>query len=354
LFAVKHNDVDYYEGVIETLNKIDVSNTTTNILLKSFVETKLLKEISLSAYDITEGKGKKEDFLKLLTSYNTEQGSAVTKEEFEFVSDDIEELLDKTFRKPGLRWRLSALNRMLGSIRGGDFGFIFARPETGKTTFLASETTYMAEQLSSEAGPILWLNNEEGGAKVKVRCYQAALGAALAAINSNPAGARKAFMDKTRGKLMLLEPKGSISKQMVEKLVHQYKPSLVLYDQIDKLTGFTNDREDLRLGAIYQWARELGIAYDFPSIAVCQADGTGEGQKWLTMGNVANAKTAKQAEADWILGIGKTPDIGYENLRYLHASKNKLAGDPDSDTSLRHGRQEVIIRADIARYVDIN
>jgi len=242
---------------------------------------------------------------------------------------------------------------MLGSIRGGDFGFIFARPETGKTTFLASETTYMAEQLSDEVGPILWLNNEEAGAKVKIRCYQAALGATLAAINSNPAGAQKAFIDKTKGKLLLLNPKGSISKRMVEKLVEQYRPSLVLYDQIDKVVGFNNDREDLRLGAIYQWARELGITYDFPSIAVCQADGTGEGQKWLTMGNVANAKTAKQAEADWILGIGKTPDIGYENLRYLHASKNKLAGDPDSDASLRHGRKEVLIRADIARYVDI-
>ena len=261
--------------------------------------------------------------------------------------------MDSTFRQPGLRWRLNTLNRMLGSIRAGDFGFIFARPETGKTTFLASETTYMAEQLSEEAGPILWLNNEEAGNKVKIRCYQASLGASLAAINSNPKGAHKAFMDKTHGKLLLLNPKGSISKHMVENLAKQYKPSLVLYDQIDKVTGFTNDREDLRLGAIYQWGRELGIAHGFPSIAVCQADGSGEGQKWLTMGNVANAKTAKQAEADWILGIGKTPDVGYENLRYLHMSKNKLSGDPDTDPSLRHGKAEVIIRADIARYVDI-
>ena len=354
LFAYKHNDVEYYEGVIETLKTINVSTTTTNILLKSFVEQRLLKEISLAAYDITEGRGKKEDFLKLLDSYNTEQTSSSTEEEYEFISGDLESLLDETFRKPGLRWRLNTLNRMLGSIRPGDFGFIFARPETGKTTFLASEATYMAEQLSEEAGPILWLNNEEAGNKVKIRCYQASLGASLAAINSNPKSAHKTFMDKTKGKLMLLNPKGSINKKMVEGLITKYKPSLVVYDQIDKIEGFTNDREDLRLGSIYQWARELGIKNEFATIAVCQADGTGEGQKWLTMGNVANAKTAKQAEADWILGIGKTPDVGYENLRYLHASKNKLAGDPDTEPALRHGKQEVIIRADLARYVDIN
>ena len=140
---------------------------------------------------------------------------------------------------------------------------------------------------------------------------------------------------------------------MVEKIVRQYKPSLVIYDQIDKITGFEADREDLKLGYMYQWARELGKEYGFPSIAVCQADGTGEGVKWLTMSNVANSKTAKQAEADWILGIGKTHDIGYEQLRYLHLSKNKLSGDSDTDPAQRHGRQEVIIRADIARYEDI-
>jgi hypothetical protein len=71
------------------------------------------------------------------------------------------------------------------------------------------------------------------------------------------------------------------------------------------------------------------------------------------MSNVANAKTSKQAEADWILGIGKVNDPGYENVRYLHLSKNKLMGDEDSKPDQRHGRREVIIRPDIARYVDI-
>ena len=139
---------------------------------------------------------------------------------------------------------------------------------------------------------------------------------------------------------------------MVEKVCKQYQPSLVIFDQIDKIHGFTNDREDLRLGQIYQWARELAKEY-CPVIAVCQADGTGEGQKWLTMANVANAKTSKQAEADWIIGIGKIADSGYENLRFLHASKNKLMGDADSVPDLRHGKKEVLINANIARYEDI-
>lgn len=354
LFAHKHKDVAYYEAVIETLDKLEVSSQSTAILLQSFIENKLLKEISLAAYDVTEGKLSKDKFNELLAAFSQEKSSAVFTEEFEFVSDDIEQLLVETFRKPGLRWRLNTLNQMLGSLRGGDFGFIFARPETGKTTFLASETTFMSEQLAEDAGPVIWLNNEEKGSKVKIRCYQASLGASLAAINSNPTAARNAYMKKTKGKHMILNPTGSINKNMVERICNQYKPSLLIFDQIDAIVGFEADREDLKLGAMYQWARELAKEHDCPVIGVCQSDGSGEGQKWLTMGNVANAKTAKQAQADWILGIGKVPDVGYESVRYLHLSKNKLAGDTDSDASLRHGKKEVVIQPEVARYNDIN
>ena len=72
-----------------------------------------------------------------------------------------------------MRWRLKCLNQSLGSLRKGDFGFVFARPETGKTTFLASEVTRMVQQAKR---PVLWINNEEQSNKVMLRCYQATLG----------------------------------------------------------------------------------------------------------------------------------------------------------------------------------
>lgn len=71
------------------------------------------------------------------------------------------------------------------------------------------------------------------------------------------------------------------------------------------------------------------------------------------MDDVDSSKTAKQGEADWILGIGKTNDPEPNTIRHLHLSKNKLAGDPDSIATLRHGSQEVIIVPEIARYVDL-
>ena len=69
--------------------------------------------------------------------------------------------------------------------------------------------------------------------------------------------------------------------------------------------------------------------------------------------SVANAKTSKQAEADWILGIGKTNDEGLEYMRHMCISKNKLVGDSDSIPDMRHGKFDCVIKPDIARYVDV-
>lgn len=351
LLAHSTKDKDYYLGVLEQLQKLEVSEHTTATLIQSILSNKQLKEISLAAYDVTQGKLDVSKINEILQDFLKTQETLAKEEKFEFISDDLEQLADTSVKQHGLRWRLNTLNSMLGSLRKGDFGFIFARPETGKTTFLASETTFMAEQLGADSGPVIWFNNEEQGNKVKLRCYQASLGLNMTQLFADLKTNQAKYLEKTKGKHKIFDS-GVINKSTVEQVCKQYKPSLIIFDQIDKVHGFHNDREDLRLGAMYQWARELAKEF-CPVIAVCQADGTGEGQKWLNMGHVANAKTAKQAEADWIVGIGKIPDAGYENVRYLHASKNKLIGDEDTVPDLRHGKREVLINAGLARYEDI-
>lgn len=331
------------------LDRIETSDLGLEFVQDKFQELKekqLAYELALLAVDVNEGNKPIQMVFDFYDKF--ESIKEANKEQIEFVTDDLEELYESTVKSPGLRWRLNTLNKMLGSLRQGDFGFIFARPETGKTTFLASEVTNFAEQTGK---PILWFNNEEGGAKVKTRIYQASLGITLAQLYSNRKGNHKEYLKRTDGRIKLFD-NASINKRQVEQIVKELKPDLIIFDQIDKIKGFDADREDLRLGSIYIWARELAKMY-CPVIGVCQSDVSGEGKKWLTMDNVANAKTSKQAEADWILGIGTTHDPGFEYVRYLHASKNKLSGDEDSDPTLRHGRVEVLIKPDIARYSDL-
>jgi hypothetical protein len=85
---------------------------------------------------------------------------------------------------------------------------------------------------------------------------------------------------------------------------------------------------------------------------VSQAGGEAEGKLFLTMDMVDGSKTAKQGEADWILGIGKDQD-NTSRSRYFNISKNKLIGDKDTLPDLRHGSTQVLIKPEIARYEDL-
>lgn len=284
------------------------------------------------------------------TAWEKVDHSAELREEVDDVNTTFLELMANANTQQGLRWRLDCLNKSLGSLRAGDFGFIFARPETGKTTFLASEIAYMLGQDLRNAS-IIWFNNEEQGYKVMCRVLQAYYGIPHDVLLSNLKKYYNEFNEQTNNCFQLRDA-ATISRYNVEKLVDKYEPILVVYDQIPKIKGFKADRNDLMLGDICQWARELAKGRH-AAIGVSQADGTGEGVRYLTMEHVANAKTAMQAEADFILGIGKQNTQEGEYIRYLNISKNKLMGDPDTIPDLRHGRFEVMIEPTIARYRDI-
>lgn len=266
----------------------------------------------------------------------------------EFVSDDIEAIHQQDNLTPGLLWPLRSLNEVLGPLRKGDFGFLFARPETGKTTFLTHSVTHMAKQAAT---PLVWFNNEEKGTKVMKRCYQALFGLPQATILSNLPHYKKKWDEEIKGKI-LIKDEAKITKKQVEDVCRRHTPSLIIFDQIDKIEGFDGERYDLKMKAIYQWARELAKTYG-PVIAVCQAGGTGENKKWLQMTDVDSSHTAKQGEADWMLGIGKIDKEGLEEVRYLSVPKNKLDGDPQyTKEDRRHDKWEVIIKPEIARYED--
>jgi hypothetical protein len=610
-FAQNKTNKEFFSKVFDTLESYEPNPATLNALLISVKRNKVLRQLSLAAYDVAEGKKSYEEVQKLVEALGEEAQSEEAKEDV-FVTDELGSLLDATYKTPGLRWRLNALNRSLGSLRKGDFGFIFARPECisgeakvrvkyhenssssrvytmaklykmfngthrlrgtghqvqsttpegrvyynniehvtysgvkevyrvttrrgfsikatadhefllasgyyrklcdlkigdvvrtdrteraprrqrsercglwegspyavrmvgpygpyhrakehrlaydahlndltvddfvraleaghgatftysapeldvhhinmdhddnsprnlvlmsraehtaihagakevgnghaadpdevvsidfvgseevydlgvagpnknfradgvyvhncGKTTFLASEVTHMAEQLDASR-PVLFFVNEEVNEKVKTRVYQAALGITLEELLSNTAHWNKKYKEKFGGKI-LIPRQSTYSRWDIEKLCKKYNPGLVVVDQLTKVTGFEADRDDLVLGAKFEWARNMAKQH-CPWIGVSQADGSGEGKKWLTMQNVANSKTAVQAEADFIVGIGCIHDTGWEDFRFLNISKNKLAGDPDSDPNQRHGKLECRIKPTIARYADL-
>jgi hypothetical protein len=348
-FFAKYPDSDagVYDGIFNQINAAEISDDIGNTVLSEIARRNALLKISEQAFAAASGRAEVKDIIDQIKILEGSSESTESEEDA-FVTTDLEEIVNGTIAAPGIRWRLNCLNKSLGSLRQGDFGFVFARPETGKTTFVAD---IAANALTQVTGPVVWFNNEEVGTKVMFRVYQSFFGCTAEQLMANAARYKAEFIRLTAGRFMLLDS-AAVEKSMVERVLARVKPSLIIYDQIDKIKGFKADRDDLVYGAIYQWARELAKTYA-PSIGVCQADGTAEGQRWLTMANVANAKTSKQAEADWILGIGKTHDQDTQLIRYLNISKNKLIGDSDTIPEQRHGRFEVLIQPDIARYKDL-
>ena len=331
--------------LLESIFSLEVNLEGVITLLEEHRRRSLAGDIAKMALDVEDGRSPVDDLLSLFSQFElqeVEDTSPVT------VNMNLAELYTSQVATPGLRWRLKFLNESFGSLRKGDFGFIFARPETGKTTFLASEISHMVEQTD---GNILWFNNEEQGNKVGIRCFQAVLGMTTDTLWGDLERNQKVYDMKTKDQIKIYDFEDSSSIQRIEQILKTTKPALIIFDQIDKLKGFKAERKDLELKAIYQWAREIAKTYA-PVIAVSQASGEAEGKTWLTMDMVDGSKTAKQGEADWILGIGKESD-NTSRFRYFNICKNKLLGDSDTLPEKRHGSAKVMIRAEVARYEDL-
>lgn len=342
--SISPQDRSLLAKLCENLATIEAKPEMAERYIQSHIDRVRATEIAIQALKVSEGKG---DFSSLADKFKAGQDTAIAVTE-QYVSDELDNLIEAQVSTPGLRFRLKTLRRMLGSLRTGDFGFIFKRPETGGTTLLASEVTFMAEQVER---PILWINNEEQDQKVLLRCYCAYFGITLDELARNRKKYAELYRENLGGRILLPNPP-AFHRRDVERLCAAIKPSLIVIDQLDKVKGFNEDRDDLELTAKYQWARELAKEYA-PLIGVCQAGVTAEGKKYLTMDDVNGSKTGKQGEADWILGVGKTHQPGLENVRHFHVVKNKLVGDTDSDPAWRHGKADVLIAPEIARYSDI-
>jgi replicative DNA helicase len=347
-YLLKDSERKELETLVEDIFNQDVSNEELIIqLLEEHRKRSLAGDVAKLALDVEDGRAAVTDLLDLFSQFDDQ--TVEETEQVPYVIMSLKDLYESQVATPGLRWRLSFLNKSLGSLRKGDFGFIFARPETGKTTFLASEISHMATQTE---GDILWFCNEEQGNKVGIRTFQATLGVQSDSLFSDIERHQKIYDSKVGNKIKIFHTEDSSNYQRVEQILKLHNPALIIFDQLDKVKGFKAERKDLELAAGYQWAREIAKQYA-PVIGVSQASGEAEGKLWLTMDMIDGSKTGKAAEADWILGIGKDSD-NTSRSRYFNICKNKLLGDKDTLPDLRHGSGQILIRPEVARYEDLS
>jgi replicative DNA helicase len=286
-----------------------------------------------------------QDVRQLVEDYEVETKRAVTKSDL-FTSFDLASI-GNTATGPGWHWRLKELDEILGPLRGGDMVIVAARPEIGKTTFVASEVSWMAEQMQNagEKRPILFIANEEHTDKVKLRLMMASLGQPQSYVLADKAQSLALF-EGFVGKDRILIPRSDMGLNHTRQLTQLFKdnpPGLIVFDQLDNVdTKVAKDeRDDLRIGKVYTWARRLGHEYNCPVIAVSQLNGTAEGEKYPGMNQLRGSQTDKPGAADAIITIGVDPTSVDD--RHFNVPKNKLTG--------KHAMFVVKIQPDVARYV---
>lgn len=269
-----------------------------------------------------------------------------------YIDTPIDELLKEEFDDTGVSWRSGALNGSMRRMRPGDFGIIAARPDKGKTTFLASEATHIAAQLPEDRN-VLWLNNEGPGRRIIPRLYQAALNLTMQEMLAmSTAGTLVDAYRKAVGgrldKIRVVDIHGMNNGQ-VEMVIQDNNPGLIIYDMIDNIKFMGEAaRTDLALEYMYQWARERSVKYDAIGWATSQISNDGDGLMFPTLGMLKDSKTGKQGACYFQLMIGSSNDAGLQNSRWLGLVKNKLRrpggpGDP---------RAEVIFDGARARFKD--
>lgn len=267
------------------------------------------------------------------------------------VTDDIWDIMQDSIHDGGLHWRLSCLNEHMRPLVGGDFGVVAGRPDGGKTTFLASEASFMAPQLADTQN-VVWLNNEGKGQRIKYRIWQSTTGLTqpemVAAGRDN---LMKWYIHKLGrlDRIRVFDIHGFNTGQ-VEAIMEANNVGLAIWDMVDHIKGFNNEaRDDRRLEEMYMWARERCVKFNCIGIAASQISNEGDNVMYPTLGMLKDSKTGKQGASDFQLMIGRISDPGFVNSRFIGLPKNKLrrtgtTGDP---------RQEVRYDPDHARYSDL-
>lgn len=353
--SYKEEKLDNFDRVFSRMESYSATD-----LAETIVEKYVKQDYCQRLADITLRGAEGEeiditDIESILEQYN-EEVDRVSKLDSFIVTDDLTDLIEDA-ETGGLKWRMTFLNRAIGNARPGKLICIAMRPNVGKTTLMCSEATYFAGQIEPDEC-ILWFNNEEAGRDVKRRQAQAAIQRSWEEIESNPVLYGKEIETALNGKLkdkIVLVDKADINTKDVDEFMRAYpKCKAVVFDQLWKVHGFerTSSTDTARLGAIFQWARELAKKHSIPVITSHQVKTEGEGVEYLTPNLLYLSGTVIQGEVDSLILMGRNFNPGQENNRYIYIGKNKGAYGPEVDISLREGRHMLTIIPETAEFIE--
>ena len=293
---------------------------------------------------------------RLATEASRAQGAA---DPASYIDTPIADILGEVSADKGLKFRrISVLRDGILGMQGGASVLIAARPDKGKTSFIADCITDMAPQCVTHFGadrPILWLCNEGDGKRIIPRIYQAALGKNLYEVTdmSNAGTLVKAYCESIGADSRYIRVKNAhgMSLAAIEQVVESMRPSLVVFDmaahiKLGKNMGGGNKADEVE--AIWVGIREMAVIHDFVAFGTCQISAEGGDQLYPSYSALKDSKTAAQGAVDVIIMVGSLENPAAMGLRGISTPKNKF-GVPGKQSYVQ---AEVGFEADICRFKD--
>lgn len=314
---------DNFRNLIEEIqNEKDSDREIASEILSSLHKRNTAQQIAVVATEIFNGReGGFNDIQNLLDSAKDN----LSKEDYEFVTSDIHELLECLKDRSKYKFNLESLAERVGGVGPGNLVVVFARPESGKTAFWVSLVAN-ENGFAHQGAKVVALVNEESGYRTKMRIINAFTGMTLHDIEKEPEVAAKKWSEIKDNIHIADTVDWNLDK--VDSLAAETKPDILVIDQLDKVHVSGNfARTDEKLRAIYTGAREIAKRRDCCILAISQASAEASGKLDISFDMMENSKTGKAAEADLILGIGYRNLLDTdENLRSIAVSKNKMSG----------------------------
>ena len=280
---------------------------------------RIISELSVNIF---LGKEKNFGELKRLIE-STAEDSIGEKTTYTEVDMGLEELLDSLTLDPDFPFNWEPLSGYVPGLDRGHFGIIFARPETGKTTFVS----FLAKKFLEQGLTVSVWGNEEPAVRTKLRIIQSYFKATRKELSDGRDKYAEVWRSEIGNRLHVLDCVGT-TIQEIDDWCKINKPDVIFIDQLDKvkIAGKYN-RGDEKLKEIYLQAREIAKRNKCLVWGVSQASAEAESMMHVEYQYLDNSKTGKAGEADLIIGIGRTGDRSPENTkRYICVSKNKQNG----------------------------
>ncbi len=238
---------------------------------------------------------------------------------------NIRELVSAHFHQENLiRILPSSLNgRLDGGMRRGHHVLVFARPEVGKTLFVIN----MMSGFLRDGHTVLYVGNEDPLPDIVMRVITRLTGMTAQEVQADPDKADELARQVGYDNLILASLCPGTPKE-IEALVAEYKPDVVVVDQLRNL-HLSEDNRVIQLEKAATAMRNLGKKHSLLVVSVTQAGDSASGKGVLDMGDVDFSNTGIQGQADLMVGIGMTQQDESGGRRTISLSKNKRTGRHD-------------------------